>query len=103
MKPTQSKSKLAKRRQDTASNDFYETMPLSAPHSIFRDDTDYNYDVEQSDRDEVASAGRHITALVTLAVVLIAVLGLAILIAYGLGTLGSVTSPANVASGSLEL
>jgi hypothetical protein len=86
-------------RSSSATDNFYEAMPLSAmPHSLYRDDQP-----GASDSDERFELTSRLTALVTLAALMLVVLGLAILMLYGFNAVSNAQSPASQSSGSLEL
>lgn len=70
---------------DITSGDFYETMPVSAPHSVYRDDTD----PDETSRREASRFAERLTALTTLAFVTLTAMIFIVLIVYGLISLGA--------------
>jgi hypothetical protein len=91
-----------------AENDnFFEAMPFaSMPHAIYRDDTEYAYHdeyIDQIDGDEIWAAKRNLTALATIALVVLIASILLAAVLYGLSMMDGAAAASSLSSGSLEL
>jgi hypothetical protein len=85
-------------------DNFYEAMPLTGmPHSIYSDDvTDTPY--HDTADDEINAAKRDLTALATLALVVLVLTIMIAAVLFGLAAISSSTpATGSLTSGSLEL
>ncbi|MEO7617370.1 MAG: hypothetical protein ABIS59_00850 [Candidatus Saccharibacteria bacterium] len=90
--PTTSKT------SEVESTDFFETMPMTAGHFVFRDDT---IELEDKNHDDLAHEIKA-TAIITLVLVLVTAVALSLLVWRGLDTIRGTVSPTADAT-SLEL
>jgi len=94
-----SKSKKSLKAEETDPADFFETMPMTAGHFVYRDDAmgALNEKDSISIEDEIKT-----TAIITLVLVLVTAIALGLLIWRGLDTIKGTTTP-TANSSSLEL
>ncbi len=83
------------RDQPDQGDEFYETMPLTASHYVYRDDT-----LPDSLRDRQLDDRR--TAIITLILVLVVAVALGLLFARGLQIIGESPTGTATTSGSFE-
>jgi hypothetical protein len=90
-------TKVKKATTSDESTDFFEAMPMTAGHFVFRDDVVDDEMTHSNIQDEIRT-----TAIVTLVLVAIVAVALSLLVWQGLGTIKGITAPtANATSTEL--